>query len=212
MIPAVGDHDTGAPLITSGLVDPGRSWWGVRPITFAKHRYERPRVDLGLLDDEMVRWADRRLVPKVLVANQTRIVEAVCDPAGEWLPGVPVLGVYPTGAHWDDDRRRPADELAGSAWEIAAVLTSSVASGWLWHRGAGTGLSVDSIRLSPVTLGELPWPAGNVGPAVAALQRGDVRGCSAAVADAYGVADASTLERWWTSLLERVEMRQPTTS
>ena len=211
MIPAVGDHGTGPRLITSGLVDPARSWWGVRPITFAKHRYERPRVDLDRLDDDMVRWAQRRLVPKVLVANQTRIVEAVCDPGGEWLPAVPVLGVYPTGAHWDDERRRPADELVSTAWEIAAVLTSSVASAWLWHRGAGTGLSVDSIRLSPVTLGELPWPGGDLRRAVAALRDGDVRGCSAAVAAAYGIDDATALDGWWTALLERIEMRQPST-
>jgi SAM-dependent methyltransferase len=212
MVPAVGDHDTGPRLITSGLIDPARSWWGVRPITFAKHRYERPRVDLDRLDDDMVRWARRRLVPKVLVANQTRIVEAVCDPGGEWLPAVPVLGVYPTGSHWDDERRRPTDELVASAWEIAAVLTSSVTSAWLWHRGAGTGLSVDSIRLSPVTIGGLPWPGGDLRCAVAALRVGDVRGCSAAVADAYGIDDAAALDRWWAVLLERIEMRQPSTA
>ncbi len=212
MIPAVGDHDTGPPLITSGLVDPARSWWGVRPITFAKRRFDRPRIDLDRLDDDMVRWARRRLVPKVLVANQTRIVEAVCDPDGDWLPGVPVLGVYPTGAHWEDDQRRTAHELASASWEIAAVLTSSVASAWLWHRGAGTGLSVDSIRLSPVTLGELPWPAGDLGEAIGALRRGDVRSCSRAIAAAYAITDAVALESWWTALLERIEMRQPTTS
>ena len=44
--------------------------------------------------------ADARLgtaqAPKVLVANQTRIVEAVADPCGAWLPGVPVTSVVPT--------------------------------------------------------------------------------------------------------------------
>jgi SAM-dependent methyltransferase len=213
MIPAVGDHATGPPLITSGLIDPGRSWWGERPITFARHRYQRPRVDLDRLDEDMRRWARRRLVPKVLVANQTRIAEAVCDPTGDWLPAVPVLGVYPTGAHWDDGHRRRADDLVAAAWEIAAVLTSSVASAWLWHRGAGTGLSADAIRLSPVTLGALPWPAGPLDRAVEALRHGDTRGCSAAVSDAYGIAeDALALERWWTPLLQRIEARHPSTA
>jgi hypothetical protein len=209
MIPAVGDHATGPQLITSGLVDPARSWWGERPIKFAKRSYTRPRVDLARLDDDMVRWARRRLVPKVLVANQTRIVEAVCDPGGEWLPAVPVLGIYPTGAHWDDVDPRPVGELAGCAWEIAAVLTSAVASAWLWHRGAGTGLSADSIRLSPVTLAELPWPAGDLDAAVDAVRRGDVRGCSAAVNTAYGVTDDGVLVDWWTTSLLRIELRQP---
>ena len=212
MVPAVGDHDMGPRLITSGLIDPARSWWGARPITFAKHRYERPRVDIDRLDEDMVRWARRRLVPKVLVANQTRIVEAVCDPDGDWLPAVPVLGVYPTGAHWDDEPRGSSDQLASSAWEVAAVLTSSVASAWLWHRGAGTGLSVDTIRLSPVTLGELPWPGGDLRRAVEALRGGDVRRCSAAVIEAYGIEDAAALDGWWSPLLERIETRQPSTA
>jgi hypothetical protein len=209
MIPAVGDHGNGPPLVTSGLVDPGRSWWGVRPITFAKQRFERPRLDLARLDDHMARWAERRLVPKVLVANQTRIVEAVCDPCGEWLPAVPVLGVYPTGAHWDDDHRGPVGDLEAAAWGIAAVLTSPVASAWLWHRGAGTGLSADAIRLSPVTVAMLPWPSGDLDPAIDAIRRGDVRACGTAVDVAYGVADDSALFDWWSALLERVELRQP---
>jgi SAM-dependent methyltransferase len=207
MIPGVGDHDSGPRLVTSGLIDPGRSWWGERPVTFAKQRYDRPRVDLARLDDHMVQWARRRLVPKVLVANQTRIVEAVCDPYGEWVPAVPVLGVYPTGAHWDDADRRPGDDLARAAWQIAAVLTSPLASAWLWDRGAGTGLSADAIRLSPVTLGTLPWPDGGLAPAVCALRAGDVRGCGAAVDAAYGIADDEALFDWWTALLERVESR-----
>jgi len=217
MVPAVGDHPGGPRLVTSGLIDPGRSWWGEREITFAKQRFERPRVDLARLDDPMARWAARRLVPKVLVANQTRIVEAVCDPHGDWLPAVPVLGVYPTGAHWDDEAGGARDDLARSAWEIAAVLTSPVASAWLWHRGAGTGLSADAIRLSPVTLAALPWPSGDLGPAVAALQHGDVRGCGAAIDDAYRVGDASplfgaALFDWWSALLQRVERRQPSSA
>jgi hypothetical protein len=211
LVPAVGDHECGPPLVTSGLVDPGRSWWGQRPIRFAKQRYQRPRVDLARLDDRMARWADRRLVPKVLVANQTRIVEAVCDPAGEWLPAVPVLGVYPTGAHWDDPTRGAVrvDHLASAAWEVAAVLTSPVASAWSWSRGAGTGLAAGTIRLSPTVLADLPWPAGDLAEAVAGLRAGDVRACGAAVDTAYGIDDDPELFGWWSRLLERTESRHP---
>lgn len=212
LVPAVGDHECGPPLVTSGHVDPGRSWWGQRPIRFAKQRYERPRVDLERLDHRMRRWARVRLVPKVLVANQTRIVEAVCDAGGEWLPAVPVLGVYPTGAHWDDPTcgEVPTDQLADAAWEIAAVLTSPVASAWSWWRGAGTGLSAGTIRLSPVVLADLPWPSGDLGDAVDALRAGDVRACGAAVEAAYGLGDAADdeLVAWWSRLLERTEPRR----
>ena len=213
LIPAVGDHPDGPPLVTSGLIDPGVLWWGRQPITFARRRWERPRVDVARLDPKMQEWARRRLVPKVLVANQTQIVEAVCDAHGEWLPGVPVIGVYPRGAHWDDEKRGSPAELAAAAWEIAAVLTSGFASAWLWHRGAGTGLSANTVRLSPVVLAELPWPAGDLRPAVSALEHGDLRGCAAAVDRAYGMVDGPggdgpTLSAWWEPLLERIEARR----
>lgn len=203
MVPAVGDHLAGPALITSGLIDPGCSWWGVRPITFARTRYDRPRLDLDRLDDKMRRWADGRLVPKVLVANQTRIIEAVCDPDGDWLPAVPVIAVY------------PHDRVARStsSWDIAAVLTSPYASAWVWHRSAGTGMSADTVRLGPVLLGDLPWPAGDLTAAVAALRAGDVRSCGRAVLEAAGIDDPwrDPLTEWWETALARIEARQPGT-
>jgi SAM-dependent methyltransferase len=206
MIPAVGDHSEGPRLITSGLIDPGRSLWGDRAVKFAKAHFERPRLDLSKLDSKMHRWADKRLVPKVLVANQTRVIEAVCDPTGEWLPAVPVVGIYP---------HRMKGGLGAEvdlAWEIAAVLTSPIASAWVWHRSGGTGMSANSIRLGPVVLADLPWPSGDLGPAVAALQRGDVRECGLALLDAHGAADVDVREElfsWWVASLERIESRQP---
>jgi hypothetical protein len=207
MAPAVGDHVTGPALVTSGLIDPARTLWGERAITFARQRWERPRLDLDALDPKMREWARRRLVPKVLIANQTKIIEAVCDPGGCWLPAVPVIAAYPRGAHWDDV---PAadDDVVARAWEIAAVLTSGSASAWLWHRQAGTGLSADSVRLSPTVLAELPWPSGDLGEAVAALRAGDVRGCAAAVDHAAGASVGVTA--WWCGLLAGIEARQPT--
>ena len=203
------------PLITSGLIDPGRSRWAERPITFHRQRIHRPRVDLAALDDAMRRWARRRLVPKVLVANQTAIIEALADPAGAWLPGVPVIGVYPTGCHWDD---RPsletplpdAADLERSVWEIAAVLTSPVASVSLWHERAGTGLSAGAVRVAPATLAALPWPRGTLDDAVAALRAGDVRACGLAIDRAYGVTGpaATELADWWTAHLGRIEARR----
>jgi len=209
LVPAVGDLVEGPRLVTSGLIDPGRSLWGLRPITFARQRWERPRVDRSSLDPKMQEWARRRLVPKVLVANQTRIVEAVCDDRGDWLPAVPVIAVYPTGAHWDDVDDVPADALTGAAREIAAVLSSPFVSAWLWHRGAGTGLSAGSIRLSPVVLAELPWPAGSLTAAVDALRAGDIRRCAAEVDRSFGVDVGAGLYPWWEALLQRIETRQP---
>jgi SAM-dependent methyltransferase len=202
MVPAVGDHPNGPKLITSGLIDPGHCWWGDRPITFAKQRFDRPRLDTAKLDAKMSRWASDRLVPKVLIANQTKILEAVADADGSMLPGVPVVAAYPDAA----------DVQAGSvlAWQIAAVLTSPLASAWAWHRSAGTGLSADAIRVGPVMLADLPWPAGDLEGAVTAIQERDVRRCASEVHAAFGVTQDESLKSWWETALVRIEARQPT--
>jgi len=212
MVPAVGDHAAGPPLITSGLIDPGRNRWGERPVTFAKRQLQAPRVDLAALDPKMQRWAAKRLVPKVLVANQTAIIEALCDDRGEFLPAVPVIGVYPGRGDTLFDRGSVEGDLV---WQIAAVLTSPVASAWAWHRQAGTGLSAGTIRLGPVLLGELPWPAGGLDAAVQALRADDVRGCGTAMLDAYAVvsaADRDALLTWWLTAVERIDHRARATT
>ncbi|WP_420451585.1 N-6 DNA methylase [Ilumatobacter sp.] len=197
MIPAVGDHLDGPRLVTSGTIDPGRSRWGERPVRFAKRRFAAPRLDLEALDPAMRAWAERRLVPKVLVANQTSVIEAVLDEEGRWLPAVPVIAAYP-------------DDVA-TGWEVAAVLTSPSASVWAWHRRAGTGLSSTTIRLGPTLLADLPWPEGPLDDAVDALRRGDVAACGEAVERAYGVAvsQSAAATVWWARHLERIESRAP---
>ena len=200
MVAAVGDHATGPPLVTSGLIDPGSCRWGERPVRFAKQRFAAPRVDVSALDEKMAGWAEQRLVPKVLIANQTPIVEAVCDPAGDWLPGVPVVAAYP------DDLTNATE----TAWEIAAVLSAPGVSAWAWHQRGGTGLSPNTIRLGPTMLAELPWPAGSMTTAVDALRAGDVVGCARRVDAAFGIDadERSVLFDWWLPIYERVAVRR----
>ncbi len=202
LVPAVSDTASGPPLVTSGLIDPGRCWWGERPVRFAKRAFSAPRVDVGRLDARMQAWARRMLVPKVLVANQTRIIEAVADPDGAWLPGVPVTSLVPAGD--------------STVWELAAVLTSPIAAAAAWHAAAGTGLSARAIRIGPATLGAIPWPAGDICQAALLLRAGDVLGCGRAIVAAYacGVAPADAsgaatgdpvddlLFDWWSRSLD----------
>jgi hypothetical protein len=198
LVPAVADEADGPPLVTSGLIDPGVNHWGHRPVKFAKQTFVAPRVDLDQLEGRFVDWASRKLVPKVLIANQTRVIEAVADPDGAWIPGVPVTTATPlTAPHHDD----PAEAV----WELAAVLTSPVASALCWHQAAGTGLSATTVRLSPSMLAALPWPGGSLTNAVAALRHGDVSACGRAVLAAYGLADdeAGPLVTWWSAGLPR---------
>lgn len=145
LVGAVGDEVDGPPLITCGLIDPGRCRWGERPVRFAGQRYNAPRVELSRLRPELQRWAASRLVPKVLVANQTRTIEAVIDRTGAWLPSVPVISAV------------PRDQRDATALDrIAAVLGSPQATAWVRHHAAGSGLSADTIRVSPRLVASIP--------------------------------------------------------
>lgn len=196
LVPAVSDDAEGPRFITSGLIDPGRSMWGERPVKFAKRTFRHPRVDLSKLDGRFPDWARRKLVPKVLVANQTSQVEAVADVEGDWLPGVPITAVTPLSTDSDPIR---------TIREIEALLTSPVASAWCWHVGGGTGMSSSTVRVTPAILGQVPWPAASLGDAVTAMASGDIEACGAAVVDAFGLTGepAAELLGWWRAGLPR---------
>jgi SAM-dependent methyltransferase len=191
LVGSVVDDGDGPPLVTSGLIDPGRCWWGERPVRFAGQRYQRPTVDVANLNAFMQGWVAKRSIPKVLVASQTRIIEAVADHGGTWLPGVPVISVIP---------RNRADVAA-----VAAVLSSPFASRWLAQRSAGTGRSAHVVRVSAPVLAQVPWPQGSVNEASDALRDGDLVASAHATSQAYGLdgAAAQALFDWWSSALPR---------
>jgi N-6 DNA Methylase len=142
LVGAVSDSAVGPPLITSGLIEPNECWWGRRQVRFAKQKFSAPRVDVSLLSPALQRWARQRLVPKVLVANQTRRIEAVVDRDGTWLPSVPVITC--TTTRLDD---------------VAAVLHSDAATEWVRYHAAGSGLSATNVRLTAKLLASIPLPA-----------------------------------------------------
>jgi hypothetical protein len=135
-----------APLVTSGLIDPARSWWGERGTRFLKRRWDAPVIDLDALRDEpkLHRWATRRLVPKVLVGTQGKVIEAVVDEDGRWLPSVPTITVVPDPA---------------LLWHVLAVLLAPPVSAVAAAEFAGTALSMRAIKLSAAQVGQLPLPA-----------------------------------------------------
>lgn len=141
LVDAVGDDRDGPPLVTSGLIEPGVCLWGVRPVRFAKRRFAAPRVDLSVLSPRLRRWADQRLTPKILIANQTRTVEAAIDREGAWLPSVPVLSCM-------------TDDLD----LVNSVLSSPETLAWIRPRAAGSGLSPSAIRFTPALLAGVPLP------------------------------------------------------
>lgn len=191
--PADGTRPSGtACLVTVGLIDVGVTHWGMRPARMNRTRFERPLVCLTELRDET--WFAARTVPKVLVATQTRVVEAVADDTGELWPSVPVISILPRG-HVELDLL------------LAAVLSPPVAA-WAVGEAIGTGRSRDAVRLSAALVGRIPLPTD-----AAAWRRGAELLAAGArptewgsvLCEAHGIVgrSAEELMGWWESRLPR---------
>jgi hypothetical protein len=185
------DIPDGAPLITSGLIEPGACEWGRRPTRFARRRYDAPVVDVAAVRaGALGSWVDARLVPKVLVAGQGRVIEAVVDERGEWLPSVPVVSVVP----------RDTDDL----WRILAVLLAPPVVADAAARYVGTGLTPGSVKVSARQLARLPLPADATAWQEGAdlARAGRVADAGSVMTGAYGVDDPGVLD-WWVGRLGR---------
>ncbi|MEZ5180257.1 MAG: N-6 DNA methylase, partial [Acidimicrobiales bacterium] len=182
-----------APLVTSGLIDPGRCAWGERAASFARHRYERPVVDrraVSAVGGRAAAWLAATGVPKVVVATQTRVGEAAVDEGGGWVPSTPTVALL-----------APPDRL----WEVAAVVCSPVGTLAALAATAGSARARDAIRHRVETLADLPlpvdleaWRAG-----AESLAAGDRHRFLAAMASAYDLADPTALHEWWAQRTPR---------
>ncbi len=191
----LADDDATAPLVTSGLLDWLGCSWGIRPARFAKRMWRAPVVDLAELESAggraARRWVARARVPKLLVANQTRVVETAVDAAGSWVSSVPVVSVVP---------HDPAD-----LWRLAAAVASPAATAWLLGRAPGTALARGALKVAAPNLLALPLPIDRgawdeAAAAVRALTTGAAspRACDRfleAAATAYG--SPPSLTAWW---------------
>ena len=134
-------------LITSGTIEPLRCLWGEQSVKFAGHKWDSPVVDYdAIVDEKVASWFRDRQVPKLLLASQTRILEAIVDVDGHLVPSVPVVSVEP------HDHKQ--------LWHLAAVLTAPAVSAWMLGVAAGTGLSHDAVRVRAATLASIPLPEG----------------------------------------------------
>jgi len=204
----VVESDTGrdvhafAPLITSGLIDPAEIRWARSSTRFRKTRWHAPAVDLAALraDAALWSWAQDRLVPKVLVATQGRVIEAVADERGVWLPSVPTITVAADG-----------DLL----WYLLAVLLSPPVTAYAAARYAGTGLTMTSIKLSAKQIAALPLPertalwdraadaarSAQTAPDEA-TRSAELRSMAELMCRAYGRQDQALLA-WWDTRVSR---------
>jgi SAM-dependent methyltransferase len=132
-----GEIDARYPrLLTSGLIDPARSLWEERRTRVHKVSWMSPRIDRASLacDAAMSGWIERRLVPKILLATQTRVIELVVDEEGVYVPGVPVITVVP----------KDPDDL----WRVAAALGSPVSTMLALRDHFGAAMSIGALKLS----------------------------------------------------------------
>lgn len=139
----VTEDGSGAPLVTAGLIDPVHCAWGERTTRIGGRTWSRPTVDPDALEPGLGEWFAARLVPKLLVASQTKVVEVVVDEVGALLPSVPVVSVEASVEH---------------LWDLAAALSSPPVTAWCVERSLGSGLSADAVRLSAKLLLEVPLP------------------------------------------------------
>lgn len=143
-----------APLVTSGLIAPGGTLWGLQSARFAKARWERPGVDLGALLNaapDLEGWIEQVRRPKVVVASQTKIVEAAADDGGRFVPVTPVVSIAPR-------RDRAISATMISTAMIATAVSAPCVTLWLRHRLAGTGMSRDTIRIDAGSIGAVKLP------------------------------------------------------
>jgi hypothetical protein len=154
----------------------------------------RPVVDLAALRAEapdLARWVDARRQPKILVATQTRVIEAVADRTGVLVPSVPVISVEPF-------------DLADVS-RIAAALTAPPASAWAFRETAGTARSADAVKLAARQVLAVPLPTIDASwhAATAALDAHELAAFASAAAEAYGLAPDHPVVGWWLARLPR---------
>jgi hypothetical protein len=193
-------------VLTSGLVDPGSTGWGRRRARLSGRDLSAPVVAIA----DAAASSERRLAavvgarsrPKVIVATQTRVVEAVVDDDGRYWPSVPLISVVLDAGRDDAEHR----------WLVAAALMAPPVTAWVLARVGGAARSPDAVKLSgrqvlgvPLPVVEDAWregaallAAGSAGGAERS-PGSSLRSAAPALTAAYGLrgAAAGRVLDWW---------------
>lgn len=192
-------------LITTGLIDLAACMWGDVPTRVLKREWARPRIDRRRMESsgELGPWMRARLVPKVMLATQTRVLEVVVDVQGRFVPSLPLITVMP--------KRR------AMIWHVGAAVASPVCAAVAMQRYGGAALNVDAIKLSAKQVLTMPLPregaAWDEGAAalraaqdakdererVTQIRRLGERMCAA---HGLSAAEAEQVMRWWSARLK----------
>lgn len=203
------EGDDRPKLITTGLIDLAAVRWGRSPARLHGRAWTSPRADLAVMEPRLAARARAKLVPKLLLATQTAVLEVVADERGELLPVTPVVSVLP--------RPRLGPECL---WRLGAALASPPLSAIAAARYFGAALTPSAIKVSAAQVLRLPLPrakgpgsdavdaAWNQGARAFRLACNDEAGrdvhleqAGAAMCAAFGLRgeDAAELMGWWRS-------------
>lgn len=156
-------------LVTVGSVDPLELAWGRRSCRLGGRNWDRPVIDVAALDAKVGAWVEQRLVPKVVLATQSKVLEPVVDRSGHLIPATPLIALAAPDHQLD---------------LVAAVLLAPPVVAWAWQRWFGASLSVDALKLAARQVLDLPLP-----PDQAAWREAAALVASAEQADPTGAAE-----------------------
>jgi hypothetical protein len=135
------------PLVTTGLIDLAVCTWGSQTTRIFKQKWDAPCVDRRRMysDGTLGPWIDKRRVPKIVMATQTRVIEVYVDEPGRFVASIPLITITPSET--------------SRLWHIAVALASPVICAIAIRKFAGAALSADAIKLSAKQVLQLPMPA-----------------------------------------------------
>lgn len=188
-------------VLTVGLIDIAVIRWGEQSTRINKRRFERPHLEVSELDLGLKRRVEELLVPKVVLATQTRTLEAAVDEDGVFVPSVPVVSIIPQ---------------AIDLWHLVAAVNAPPVLLVALQRHSGSGLGAEALRLSARDALALPLPrddqawseAARLIEAVTRSRAGKERAAllreyASAASAAYGCAGDQELIDWWWGRLPR---------
>ncbi|MBF95133.1 MAG: hypothetical protein CMH58_08250 [Myxococcales bacterium] len=134
------------PVLSVGLVDPGRHWWGERRAKIAGRWFQRPELHMATLRTEDSERAERLMAKqqgrRLLLATRSAVLEC-CAVASGVVAQVPLITL----------RSKTVEELD----LIYAQLLSPLATAWYLSRyghldqtGAGVDLRVPALKELPL--------------------------------------------------------------
>ncbi|GJQ29677.1 MAG: hypothetical protein HBSAPP03_15610 [Phycisphaerae bacterium] len=194
------------PIVTTGLVDLAECRWGQASTRILKTKWQAPRIDRLRMESEgtLGPWINARLIPKILLATQTRVIEVFVDAAGRFVPSIPLITISP----------RQPEHL----WKVAAAIASPVCSVLAMQKYAGAAMSADAIKLSAKQVLSMPLPSSaeawaDGAAALAAAHDGDnpairtvqLNRFGVLMCKAYGISHTETdaVMAWWSGRLDR---------